>query len=285
MLGLHSKIEDYFAAKVVNAHSVGGGCTANAQFVSFENGKKVFVKSGFSGDMFLKEAHGLKELAKPNVVRTPKVLWVEQDVLVLELIESGVKKPSFFTDFGRQLAELHKYSHVNFGFFEDNYIGCTPQINVSQGVGVKSWCDFFLNNRLRFQVRLAKENNYADASFMRIFDRFIERVPELITGSEEKPSLLHGDLWAGNYMHDESGNAVLIDPAVYYGHREMDLAMTQLFGGFPFEFYESYRNTFPLQLGYQERIKMYTIYHLLNHLNLFGSGYYLQCIQLMKEFH
>jgi len=263
--------------------SAGGGCIADSQIVSTRSGKKFFLKQGFTNGMFEKEAHGLQELTLPGVIRIPKVIDVGEDYLILEHIEGGARKKDFFEDFGHQFALLHQYSAPKFGFFEDNFIGSTPQKNIASDAEATNWPLFYWNNRLFFQFRLAEKNGYADEQLTSLISKLENRLEKILENSEEPPSLLHGDLWGGNYMTDESGNPVLIDPAVYYGHREADLAMTKLFGGFSKKFYEAYQETYPLKPGFERREPAYLLYHVLNHLNLFGLNYYSQTVHLLKQ--
>jgi protein-ribulosamine 3-kinase len=279
----NDKLAKILGEELAGMSSVGGGCIADSQIVSTRSGKKHFLKQGFSNGMFEKEAHGLQELARPGVIRIPKVINIGEDYLLLEHIDSGSRKKDFFEDFGRQFALLHKYSSDKFGFFEDNFIGSTPQKNVASEEEASHWPAFYWNNRLLFQFRLAEENGYAHQELSSLFSKLENQLEKILAGSEEPPALLHGDLWGGNYMADDSGNPVLIDPAVYYGHREADLAMTKLFGGFSGDFYRAYQETYPLKPGADKREPVYLLYHVLNHLNLFGTGYYGQAIQLLRQ--
>ncbi len=177
---------------------------------------------------------------------------------------------------------MHRTTSSNFGFYEDNYIGSNIQKNINNDNS--NWIDFYFNNRILFQYKLAEKNGYATEEFKSNIKKIESSISKILGGSEEHPSLLHGDLWSGNFMVDENGDACLIDPAVYYGHREADLAMTKLFGGFNSEFYISYNDEWKLKEGYQYRENIYKLYHVLNHLNLFGMGYYSQAINLMKSY-
>jgi fructosamine-3-kinase len=231
--------------------------------------------------MYHCEASGLQELAKANVIRVPQVFLAEESFILMEDIRSGAKKNHFFESFGRKFAQLHQYHSESFGFYEDNFIGSTPQKNITRDEEAINWTSFFMNNRLLFQFRLAEQNGYATDKLRRGFHLLEEKIEDILKGSEEKPSLLHGDLWGGNYLCDESGEPVLIDPAVYYGHREADLAMTRLFGGFSPEFYQTYREEYPLPFGWDYRENLYLLYHVMNHLNLFGRSYYAQAERLL----
>ena len=281
----------------VKIHPVGGGCISDAQIALFADGSGAFVKrrQGFPG-MFECEATGLRALAATGAIRVPEVLAVSGDSLVLEWIQPAPKGRYFFESFGRSFAALHTHRGPACGFSQDNFIGSTPQINTPTGrdwfvaseapdpVGNGlDWPEFFLERRLRFQVRLAADRGYGH-DLERLLDRSETRIVELLAAAVEPPSLLHGDLWGGNFIVDERGEACLIDPAVYYGHREADLAMTRLFGGFSPAFYAAYDEAAPLADGHAERLPMYQLYHLLNHLNLFGGGYYAQSERILRRY-
>jgi fructosamine-3-kinase len=281
---IKKEIESRLGTVIIKSQSLSGGCINNAQKIITESGKSYLLKlnSSAPADMFEKEAHGLNELQKANAVRVPDAKIFSANYLVTEFIESRYKSNTFFSDFGRQFADLHRYTNSSFGFYEDNYIGSTPQKNLADGTEIKNWTGFYFNKRLLYQLRLCEKNGYADAELRDGIHKLENIIEEILQGSEEEPSLLHGDLWSGNYMVDENGNPCIIDPAVYYGHREADLAMTKLFGGYPEEFYRSYNENYPLKDDWQYRENIYKLYHVLNHLNLFGRGYYGQALSLIK---
>ncbi len=279
---LHKTLESHFDEPIRQRGSVGGGCIANAEFMTFASGLKVFVKSGFAQNMFRKEANGLRELAQAGAVRIPKVLLVGDEFLVLEFLKGGTKARDFFEVFGRQLAAMHRHTHLHFGFYEDNFIGASPQSNLAGNKAQTDWLTFFYENRLLFQFKMAEQNGHVDAGFRADFNALEAKLSSILEGSEEPPTLLHGDLWGGNYMTDKAGQPVLIDPAVYYGHREADLAMTYVFGGFQTAFYTAYQHAYPLKEGWEYRLNVYKLYHILNHLNIFGSGYYQEARSLIQ---
>ena len=283
---IKNKIETETNSQIRSIQSVSGGCISNAYKLEMNSGERYFLKinSNSGKDMFVKEAHGLVELAKPNVIRIPKVILSDETFILTEFILIGNKIKNYFEEFGRQFALLHKFHSEHFGFCEDNYIGSNLQRNIPDQTEKDNWTNFYFNKRILFQYKLAEKNGYATKELTNgIFS--LEKIIDIIfEGSLELPSLLHGDLWSGNYLVDENGNPCLIDPAVYYGHREADLAMTKLFGGFNSEFYSVYNETFPLPAGYEYREGIYKLYHVLNHLNLFGSSYYPQTISLIKSY-
>ena len=272
--------------------SLGGGCIADAAVAAFGDGSRVFVKraAGLPG-MFEAEAEGLRALAGTQAIRVPRVLAVSAEALALEMIESAPRKHGFAEDFGCRFAALHGHRGKACGFPRDNFIGATPQPNrplddfweqaaPDDGGG---WPAFYLERRLRFQARLAQQRGDG-GELMRMLDGAEARLHELLAAAVEPPSLLHGDLWGGNFIVDERGEACLIDPAVYYGHREADLAMTRLFGGFDSAFYAAYEEALPLAPGHADRLPVYQLYHVLNHFNLFGGGYYEQARRMLRRY-
>ena len=263
---------------------VGGGSINQAAKLDYGKAS-YFVKWNSASRfprMFELEANGLQALSEPGVIRVPKVLATgdaESDAfLVLEHIESGPKSADFWQTFGVQLANLHKQSHKLFGFKEDNYIGSLFQSN-SQ---LRSWSDFYVINRLDAQLEMAFNDGKFHTSVSRSFNKLYKQIESIIP--EEQPALIHGDLWSGNYLVGPEGEPVLIDPAVYYGHREMDLGMMHLFGGFSSELFEAYDKAFPLAEGWRERIPIHQLYPLLVHVNLFGGGYVNQVENILRRF-
>ncbi len=268
-----------FLGEEINHHSpVSGGCIAQTEVLKTNKGNIFFLKQGYSNAMFTCEANGLHEIAKAGCIKTPKVILAKDDFLLLKWIEKGSKTIDFFKLFGQQFAQMHQKTQKQFGFFEHNFIGATPQVNTFED----NWANFYFTHRLLFQYKLAEQKGYVTPSLQCAFQKLEKIYPSILLGSEEKPALLHGDLWGGNYMVDKKGEPVLIDPAVYYGHREADLAMTKLFGGFSPDFYQAYQQTNPLIDGWKYRENIYLLYHVLNHMNLFGNSYYAQCMQLIN---
>ncbi len=250
-----------------------GGCINSAMLLE-GNGRRYFVKlnDAEAQQMFAAEAEGLRELARARAIRVPAPLChgatPEAAYLVLEYIEPGRASAQSAVLLGRQLAALHRCTNERFGWHRDNTIGSTPQENNPSA----SWLEFWRTQRLGFQLELAARRGYRGA-LERKGEELLARLDRLLGGHAPTPSLLHGDLWSGNTMVDRDGRPVLIDPAVYYGDREADLAMTELFGGFPDTFYAAYREAYPLEAGYRLRKTLYNLYQVLNHLNLFGGGY------------
>ena len=284
---LKARLEKIISEPIKSTSSVSGGCIADSRKLQLESGKLYFLKqlSGSSLGAFDAEERGLEELRKSGAVNVPEIVCKGPDFLLLQWIEAGYSRSSSSMEMlGRQFAELHRYRGKKFGLSEDILLGDSPQSNMPSKEGRLNWAKFYVENRLEFQTSLAVKNGYATPEMRNLMDNLIKKVPDLISGTEEEPSLLHGDLWNGNYLIDESGIPWLIDPAVYYGHREADLAMTSLFGGFSNTFYSAYKSAYPISPGYAEREPLYQLYHLLNHLNLFGTGYYGQVISILKRY-
>lgn len=221
--------------------------------------------------LFEVEARGLTMLADAGALRIPHVVarLNEPPALVLEWIEVGGSKSAASDALGRGLAQQHRARGPLYGLDHDNYIGDNPQVNTP----ASTWIEFYRDQRLGVQRELARRNGYLTPERARWLERVMERLAQWIDETAVRPSLLHGDLWGGNYLSDAQGRPVLIDPAVYYGDREAEIAFTELFGGFDARFYAAYQETWPLERGYAERRDVYNLYHLLNHLNLFGEGY------------
>jgi protein-ribulosamine 3-kinase len=261
--------------RVVRQVGVAGGCIANGTRLELSDGHSLFAKQSetLPSQMFAAEALGLAAMRSDRGPRIPQPLAVSttphSGFILMEWISSGRPDTGFYEKFGRKLARMH-HSLVGdrFGFESDNYIGSTEQRNEWS----ENWCEFFASRRIGFQARLARDRGRTDAGLSRSIDSLINRIDTLLT-EPEHPALLHGDLWGGNFLCDDSGEPVLIDPAVYYGHPEADLAMTELFGGFSPEFYRAYGDEKRLEPGYAERRDLYNLYHMLNHLNIFGGSY------------
>lgn len=260
----------------------GGSINACSRFES-ANGP-LFVKHGDPPclDMFRAEAAGLAELAKACAARVPEVLAVgEQDGtawLALEWIDLRRATADSEKKLGELLAAQHRVTRDRFGWHRDNTIGSTPQSNRMTA----DWVEFLRDCRLRPQLALAKRNG-AGADLIDGGQRLCEQLECFFAGYGPVPSLLHGDLWGGNWGTDASGRPVLFDPAVYFGDREADLAMTGLFGGFGAPFYAAYQAMWPLPAGAVPRVALYNLYHVLNHFNLFGGGYLRQALDMIQR--
>ena len=265
-----------------NARSIGGGDISSAWRID-TGADPVFVKTGGpdSLEMFEAEAEGLRELDSANAIRVPEFLacGVTDDsaYLAIEWISFG--QPASDTEqlFGRQLAALHRHSKDKFGWHRDNTIGRTPQHNDWS----EDWIEFFRDRRLGYQLQLASKNGFG-GELQSAGKDLSESLGLLFGGYKPSASLLHGDLWGGNWAA-ANGQPVIFDPAVYYGDRESDIAMTRLFGGFGPDFYAAYQAVWPMDPGYDVRLELYQLYHVLNHLNLFGGSYFGRATQLMRN--
>lgn len=252
---------------------IGGGCIHHAQKITTDRGFFFFKQNNSRDlDMFRTEFQGLQLLAEAGEldVPVPIAYGLEGDMayLLVRFIESSRRNDNFWTQFGRSLANLHK-NHQNdrYGLSFDNYIGRLHQYNDFH----EDWISFFIEQRLEIQLKLARDNGYIGREDIERFHKFFHKLPGLL--SSEPASLLHGDLWSGNFMTGEQGQAVIIDPAVYYGNREIELSFTRMFGGFDPQFYKAYQEIFPVEPGFEDRIGIYNIYPHLVHVNMFGASY------------
>ena len=271
---------------IVGNQSVGGGDINVACRVT-DGDRQYFIKSNHHryADMFEAEAAGLKEMAASQTVRVPEPVcsgcFDQQCFIVLEYLELGGSADMVL--FGQQLAAMHRHTKDCFGWHIDNTIGSTPQLNtLTPDASIESWIAFWRKHRLGFQLELAANNGYG-GKLQRLGERLMSDLPVLFESYQPEPSMLHGDLWGGNYGGISDGEPVIFDPAFYYGDREADLAMTTLFGGFGGNFYPAYNEAWPLDDGYPVRKVFYNIYHIINHLNLFGGGYHGQAMGMIES--
>jgi len=268
---------------VESSESVGGGCI-NAAYRIAGRGRVFFVKASDAERlaMFEAEAAGLAEIARTGTVRVPAPVCCGAGAtaswLVLEHVAFRPPRAASMRALGRRLARMHRVTAARFGWDRDNAIGATPQVNSPS----LDWIAFWSENRLAYQLELAARNGHR-GRLQRVGRKLVESLRAFFEHYSPEPSLLHGDLWAGNAGFDEEGTPVVYDPAVYYGDREADLAMTELFGGFAPDFYSGYREEYPLDPGYARRRDLYNLYHVLNHLNLFGGGYGAQAERMIDR--
>ncbi|HIK12798.1 MAG TPA: fructosamine kinase family protein [Oscillatoriaceae cyanobacterium M33_DOE_052] len=258
--------------QVNNHRSVGGGCI-NQGYQLNANNRSYFVKLNQASlaDMFTAEALGLQQMWATHTIRVPKPICTgtvgNYAYIVMEWLDIGGRgDTTAWEEMGRQLAQLHRQGVADqFGWERNNTIGSTPQINT----WTADWGEFWATHRIGYQLRLAKRRGgqFPDG------ERLVAMIPELLANHKPQPSLVHGDLWGGNAAVTADGEPVIFDPAAYYGDREVDIAMTELFGGFSRAFYKGYNEVWPLPPGYQQRKTLYNLYHILNHFNLFGGGY------------
>lgn len=273
---------------ITETDRLSGGDINKAYGLTLNTGDKIFMKANAKSNaaFFTAEAAGLSAIASTKAISTPKIICTGTDdgedvgysFLLLEFIKSSGKISTYWETFAQELAAMHKADvGKEFGFSQDNFIGARPQ----QNTPAISWISFFRDQRLAPQFKAA--DSYFTPADREKITKLLDNLDRLLI-EPEQPSLLHGDLWSGNVMCGSDGKAMLIDPACYVGHREADLAMTELFGGFPQSFYDVYKEVFPLQPGYEERRDLYNLYQLLNHLNLFGPTYLEPVLSIVGEY-
>ena len=287
---LEDAVKDIWGQKVTiqRKQSVSGGDINDAYRLLLSNGDDAFLKinSRAADSFFTAEANGLRAMRETGA-NVPKVLAcgnMEDGAKFLLLsYERGNRRADHEALLGQMLARMHRANTGQFtqcgtfGFYEDNFIGAARQINTPKS----GWAEFFRDERLGVQMKMAAP--YFDKTDRQLCQRLLDRLPDFLT-EPSFPSLLHGDLWSGNVMPDRHGRPMLIDPAVYVGHHEADIAMTELFGGFAPEFYEAYHEIIPPESGYTDRRDIYNLYHLLNHLNLFGGSYLSPVRRILKRY-
>jgi fructosamine-3-kinase len=264
--------------QICDRYPVSGGSINQAYRITDDRQQQYFVKihQAIGIEMFAAEAKGLLEIAKTETILVPTpICWGKtQDrayIVMSDLTLKGPPQPKSWYLMGQQLAQMHQYPICpipKFGWHTHNTIGATPQINSWE----TDWSRFFQQWRVGYQLELARRRH---APFKREAE-LLEIVPQILADYHPQPALVHGDLWSGNAGFTQDGTPAIFDPATYWGDREVDLAMTELFGGFPADFYTGYRDTYPLTPGYERRRTLYNLYHLINHDNLFGGSYHHQ---------
>ena len=270
--GARAALEAAVGGKVVQTRPVGGGDINRADAVTLADGRRLFVKTNARAPegMFGAEARGLAWLGEAGALRVPEVIAHGPGFLALELVVAAPPARDFDERLGRGLAALHRHGAPRFGLDHDNFIGRLPQDNAP--VADAGWAEFYRARRLEPQLRRAVDDGLASSRLRRGFDRVFAALAELV-GPAEPPARLHGDLWGGNLLCDDAGAPCLCDPAVYGGHREIDLAMMRLFGGFGARMFAAYDEAWPLAPGHAARVPLYQLYPLMVHVNLFGGGY------------
>ncbi len=267
--------------EVEQQKTVGGGCINQSYAVS-DGDRTFFVKLNEPSqlEMFMAEAAGLEAMYQTQTIRVPQPICTgtsdRHSYIVLEWLEFGRGNSQAWQEMGRKLAAMHQYQGAEkFGWDRNNTIGSTPQVND----WMADWSEFFAVKRIGYQLRLAKRRggSFPDT------DTVVEAVREQLRSHQPQPSILHGDLWSGNAACTADGEPAILDPATYWGDREADIAMTELFGGFPSAFYQGYNAVWPLDDGYRQRKSLYNLYHVLNHFNLFGGGYGSQAQSTIKR--
>lgn len=273
---------EYLKSDLASQKPESGGCLNQVFQLQTRTGKKALVKFNRfdTPQAFRLEAEALDLIRKTQTFYTPEVLAQGRqegtDYLLMEYIEKGPPAPHYWRRFGESLAKLHLNTQPEYGWKEDNYIGPLTQRNTPS----RSWVDFFIQCRIEPPLKKAVDNKKMNEGMVRKFDRLFAKLEQYLP--EEKPALLHGDLWSGNVLTGAQGLPVLIDPALYYGHREIELAYTQLFDRYDPEFYQAYQEVFPMLQGFEERVPLHQLYPLLIHVNLFGGGYVNQVEEILK---
>jgi fructosamine-3-kinase len=278
---LRERIGHAVGANVTEASGLSGGDINDAYQLELADGRRLFAKTNATADetMFEREAAGLEWLREAGALRIPEVVAIGPDYLVLEFLEPSRPVADFDERLGRGLAALHGAGAKAFGLGDDNFIGRLPQLNEARD----AWPDFYRDMRLRPQLAMARQRGLASARLLDQFERLCSKLDDLV-GDPEPPARLHGDLWGGNLHRDAHGLPVLIDPAVYGGHREVDLAMMRLFGGFSARCFAAYAEAAPLSPGHADRVDLYQLYPLLVHVNLFGGGYLGSVVRVVSRY-
>lgn len=283
---LRAAVAERLGEDVTAVRPVGGGSINEAYRCDLRS-RTVFVKTNRGSDrtMFPAEARGLAWLAEPGVIRIPEVYATSEadgtgpQFIVMEYLDSAPRCADFDERLGRELAALHRSGPDRFGLDHDNFIGSLPQYNEPR----ETWAEFYRDKRLIPQLEMARERGLADADLERRFEQLLSRLDDLV-GPPEPPARLHGDLWGGNLHTGPGGEPCLIDPAVSAGHREHDLGMMVLFGGFSARVFDAYHEAHPLHDGWRDRLGLYTLYFVMVHVNLFGSGYVGQAKSLLRQY-
>ncbi len=279
------KCETLLAAPLLHIETVSGGDINEARLLHTPKGS-FFLKMNsvaHAAQLFETESKGLQLLGQSKYLYTPNVIAFDNvgstAFLLMEYVPSGNKTNSFWKHFGSNLALLHNNStHTSFGLDHNNFIGRLPQSNTFES----TWPGFYSNQRLLPQIKLAVNSKLISTSDSNLFEQLFTKLDSICP--TESPTLIHGDLWCGNFLANQSEGAVLIDPSVSYAHREMDLAMSHLFGGFSPLFYRSYNETYPLEKGFEDRMDIYQLYYLLAHVNLFGGSYVRSAMNIAKRY-
>jgi fructosamine-3-kinase len=265
---------------IVSEIQATGGCIHSGRSLRMDSGATFFLKTNPSvpKDVFPTEAEGLEAIAITGCIRTPAVYLVGRDFLLLEDLSPAPRASDYWPALGRGMACLHASTASTFGFHHDNYLGSTPQPNAPSQNGYA----FFAEKRLNYQAEMAAGRGLLSGAEAGQITRLAGRLPDYIP--EQPASLIHGDLWSGNLLTDAAGNPALIDPAAHYGWAEADLAMMVLFGSPPERFFNTYQEANPRPPGLHNRFPLYNLYHLLNHLNIFGSSYHGQVMGVVRRY-
>lgn len=270
--------------KIITTRPLSGGDISSAYLLQTES-KKYFLKinsKAFAREMFQAEQRGLQAIEKTKTIAVPGVQLVDSfegiSFLLMDFVESKRADLTDYERFGRELAQLHFNTHHAFGFSSDNFIGSLTQANTPH----QNWAAFYWYERISPQLNLATKAGLLNKSMIPDEEKAIKTFSDVF--GDVKPALLHGDLWSGNYLIAANGTPYLIDPAVYFGHSVVDIAMSKLFGGFSQSFYDAYHEIIPKAENHSRQIELYQLYYLLVHLNLFGSGYYSSVASILRKY-
>lgn len=277
-------ISEKLNTEIKSYRPVSGG-DISAAYLLESKSQKYFLKANtkpFAKTMFMAEQKGLQAIEETKTIAVPHVHLVDEldgkSFLLMDFIESRRPNAKDYKHLGRDLAKLHLKTSDIFGFPTDNFIGSLPQTNTQHG----DWAEFYWNERIVPQLKLSQKNEALEKKYIPSKEAALKVFRQVF--EEVKPTLLHGDLWGGNYLISSDGTPYLIDPAVYYGHSMVDIAMSRIFGGFDAEFYDAYHEIIPRQTYYQEQIKLYQLYYLLVHLNLFGRSYRSSVVDILERY-
>jgi fructosamine-3-kinase len=281
---LLSIVRDILAEEIVGTKPLSGGDISSAYFIETKN-QRLFLKLNDSPDamdMLEREREGLEAISKTKTIATPGIVhcgrFERGALLLMEYVEARQANSRDLDRLGREVAHLHHVTSAHFGWERDNFIGRLPQENDLQ----ETWSDFYITRRLLPQLKMSRDSAFLTSQEIPGEQKMLNLLESLSAGV--KPSLLHGDLWSGNYLIAVDGTPYLIDPAAYYGHNEVDLAMSRLFGGFGDAFYRAYHDVIPQQTGAEERNDLYQLYYLLVHLNMFGRSYKQAVIGIVRRY-
>lgn len=274
-------LEQDFSIQITSVNPLSGGDINEVYRLETKHSNyviKLNKADAFPG-LFEKEALGLKAMRDTKAIDVPEVLgygaFENNTYLVLEYKEQGRVSRNFWERFGQELAAMHRHTRKDFGFHQDNYIGSLPQYNTSESTA----SEFYIRQRLQPQFNMAKNRGYEFKNLEQFYKQIEQMIPD------EPPALIHGDLWAGNFLVNSKDQPCLIDPAVAYAPREMDIAMMKLFGGFDEVMYQAYQESFPLEKDWEDRIALWQLYYILVHVNIFGGHYYSQAKSLMSNYY
>ena len=290
MQDLQARIESAIASvaggpvHIMNSQACGGGSINDCRLLQLQDGRQFFLKTHANAsnlkNMFALEFEALQLLASAKSIRVPEALACDDDFILMEAFSASTKPADWAEKMGHELALLHlAMRKKRYGFDKDNYLGSTPQPNR----WCDSWLEFWRDNRLADQLQRFSRKTSRDDPLLQCGEQLLQRLDEILGEVKEEAVLLHGDLWSGNAAADESGQPIIFDPASYYGHHEAEIGMMRMFGGFGPRCEAAYAEIWPFEPESERRITLYRLHHELNHLNLFGAGYYQGCLDTIRS--